>query len=244
MGEQFSCSTVNGFVRIRTPYLYPDGDFIDLYLKKKEDDYILTDLGETLRWLRMQTVSIKRTEKQEELIRDTLSTFKVEKYRGMLILRFSKKEEIAAAVTDLSQAVFRISDIWFTFKTKTFKSIVDKVAKFLGEQNIKFETNKQFDGLSGRKRKVDFYIKSTDHESLIDVLSTASKSSANTRSDSVYTVWSDLSYLQENSGHSKFISLFDDYVDIWTPENFRLLEEVSTVAYWSRKEEFKDMLFV
>jgi hypothetical protein len=243
IGEQFSCSTVKDFVRIRTPYLYPDGDFIDLYLKKKEDGYILTDLGETLRWLRMQTVSRKRTKKQEELIRDTLLTFNIHKYKGMLIRRFSKEEEMAAAVTDLSQAAFRISDIWFTFRTRTSESIIDEVAEFLDEQKIKFETNKQFDGRSGRKRKVDFYIKNSDQESLIEVLSTASKPSANTRADTVHTVWSDLSYLQENYGHAQFISLFDDDIDIWTTENFNLLEQVSTIAYWTRKEEFKDMLF-
>ncbi|GBF80953.1 DUF1828 domain-containing protein [Aphanothece sacrum] len=65
IGRQFSCSTIDGFVRIRTPYLYPDGDFIDLYLKQKEEGYILTDLGETIRWLKMQSISQKMSEKQE-----------------------------------------------------------------------------------------------------------------------------------------------------------------------------------
>jgi hypothetical protein len=44
IGELFTCSTVSGFVRIRTPYLYPNGDVIDLYLQEKEGQKTLTDL--------------------------------------------------------------------------------------------------------------------------------------------------------------------------------------------------------
>jgi hypothetical protein len=64
----------------------------------------------------------------------------------------------------------------------------------------------------------------------------------NSRADNVFTVWSDLSYLQERK--YKFISLFDDTIDIWKLENITLLEQVSNVAYWSRKAEFQEMLLI
>ncbi|MGH7928243.1 MAG: DUF1828 domain-containing protein, partial [Candidatus Binatia bacterium] len=56
IGELFTCSEVNGYVRIRTPYLYPDGDVIDLFFSEKNGSYTLTDLGETLGWLKMQSL--------------------------------------------------------------------------------------------------------------------------------------------------------------------------------------------
>ena len=31
MGELFTCAPLNGYTRIRTPFLYPDGDVIDLF---------------------------------------------------------------------------------------------------------------------------------------------------------------------------------------------------------------------
>jgi hypothetical protein len=240
IGELFTCSTVNDYIRIRTPLLYPDGDVIDIYLKEKEGQYILTDLGETLRWLRMQTISEKRSEKQETLIQDTLLTHGVEKYKGMLIIRIQENENLASAVTTLSQAAFRVSDIWFTFRTRAFESIIEEVAEFLTEKQIPFEQNKKFAGRSGRSRKVDFCTEYRQQTSLIDVLSTASVTAGNSRADNIFTVWSDLSYLQE--GNYKFISLFDDTIDIWKLENITLLEQVSNVAYWSRKAEFQEML--
>lgn len=41
--------------RIRTSYTYPDGDVIDLVaIKLREGVITVTDLGETLYWVRMQ----------------------------------------------------------------------------------------------------------------------------------------------------------------------------------------------
>jgi hypothetical protein len=45
LGELFICSEVKGFTRIRTPYLYPDGDVIDLFYKVSQGRGIITDLG-------------------------------------------------------------------------------------------------------------------------------------------------------------------------------------------------------
>jgi hypothetical protein len=118
IGKLFTCSTVNGFIRIRTPYLYPDGDVIDLFLKEKDGQYVLTDLGETLRWLYMQARSPKRSERQEAFIQDTLLTYGIKQYRGMLMLQIQKEENLTSAITRLSQAAFRISDVWFTLDTK------------------------------------------------------------------------------------------------------------------------------
>lgn len=64
-GQLFDYAEVNGFVRIRTPYLYPDGDVIDLYWKEHNGQQILTDLGETLRWLETQSPSKQLSKKQE-----------------------------------------------------------------------------------------------------------------------------------------------------------------------------------
>jgi len=57
IGLLFSCSPVNQYIRIQTPFLYPDGDVIDIFDRAEGDAVTLTDLGETLRWLRMQTVT-------------------------------------------------------------------------------------------------------------------------------------------------------------------------------------------
>lgn len=46
MGALFTCSEQGGHLRIRTPYLYPDGDNIDLFCKVIDDTVTVSDLAE------------------------------------------------------------------------------------------------------------------------------------------------------------------------------------------------------
>jgi hypothetical protein len=39
-----------------------------------------------------------------------------------------------------------------------------------------------------------------------------------------------------------FISLFDDTLDIWNGEDFRLVSELSEVSLWSKPDEFIERL--
>ena len=47
IGSPFTCSDHGDYQRIRTPYLYPDGDNIDLFCKVDGDTVTISDLAET-----------------------------------------------------------------------------------------------------------------------------------------------------------------------------------------------------
>jgi len=74
----------------------------------------LSDLGETLSWLRMQSVARKWTIKQKQLVNDVCVTLGIEQFRGML----RSDAESAAAVMRLGQVAVRVADLWFTFHTR------------------------------------------------------------------------------------------------------------------------------
>lgn len=111
IGELFSCSSVGEYTRIRTPYLYSDGDVVDLFLKTNGETVTLTDLGETVRWLSMQTFARQRSKKQDLLIQGICLTHRIEFYRSMLITRLSKSESLAYALTRLAQAALQVADL-------------------------------------------------------------------------------------------------------------------------------------
>ena len=85
LGSLFVCSEHGEYQRIRTPYLYPDGDNIDLFCKMTGETVTVTDLGETTRWLRMQSVSPRRSPKQQAILEDICQNHGVEFYRGMVL---------------------------------------------------------------------------------------------------------------------------------------------------------------
>ncbi len=242
MGELFECSSVDGYTRIRTPYLYPDGDVIEVFLKDNGGVPTLTDLGETLAWLRMQTVANRKTTRQRQLIEDVCFTHGVKLYRGMLTTRVRDGQDIASAVTRLSQAALRVADLWFTFRGQTVATIRDEVGEFLEERQIGFDRDEKLVGRSGRTWSIDFHTRTPQRSALVYVLTTGSRASARRLVEHTIATWYDLSHLKLGQEALTFISLFDDELDIWTPEDFRLAEDLSEVAYWSRREEFVEMV--
>lgn len=242
MGELFQCAETEGYVRIRTPYLYPDGDVIDLFLRESDDVATLSDLGETFRWLRMQSPSQRRTKKQESLVQDVCLTTGVELFKGMLMVRLRPGAPLAEAVTRLSQAALRVSDLWFTMRTRAVETVTDEVEDLLRERQIPFERGRTFVGRSGRKWRTDFQARLPQCSSLVCVLATGSRAVTRSVAEHVLATWYDLSHLKVGPEALRFVSLFDDTVDVWSGEDFRLLQDLSEIARWSRPDDFLELL--
>ena len=243
-GSQFVCSKQGDYERVRTPYLYPDGDHINLFCKTSGHAVTVTDLAETTGWLWMQSAALRRSPKQNQLIKDTCDTHGVEFHRGMLQAHCKPGEPLAEVVTRVAQAALRVSDLWFTFRASIGESIADEVADYLRQNDFQYERAKRMTGRSGRSWTVDFHIPApqntasdAERDSLIHVLSTSNRSAARRISEHVVTIWHDLSHQAMNR-----ISLFDDTADVWEDEDYRLLESLSQVACWSRPDEFAQLM--
>lgn len=238
----FDCRAHGEYHRIRTPYLYPDGDNIDVFCKSQGEVTLITDLGETTRWLRMQTVAPRRSPRQKTLIEDACLTHGVEFYRGMLLARCRQKDQLSAVVFRVAQAALRVSDLWFTFRTRSVESVTDEVADFLADRKLPFERGEKLTGRSGKVWTPDFHVRTVQRSSLVYVLSTGSRSAARGVVNHVHTAFYDLNQLAAGPEALRFVSLFDDSVDVWSDEDLRLAGQLSDVVRWSQPDEFADIL--
>ena len=229
-------------VRIRTPLLYPDGGVVDIFVVERGGAYTLTDLGETLGWLRMQTVNPRRTPRQQRLIDDVCRTLGVELSRGQLVLRSASVAELGESVTRLAQAAVRVSDIWFTLRSRSLDSASEEVGEWLTERRISYRQGVQRRGRSGRDWNVHFETFADERTALVFLLSTGSRSAARHLTEHVLAGCYDLSHLKTGHPRISFVSLFDDTSDVWRPEDFRILDDVSEVALWSQPDEFETIL--
>jgi hypothetical protein len=191
----------------------------------------------------MQTVSVRRSPKQQALIEDACQNHGVEFYRGMLIARCRSGDSLAAIVARLAQACLRVSDVWFTYRTRSVQSVADEVADFLAEGELSFDRGERLVGRSGRAWLVDFHVRTPRRSSLVYVLATGNRSAARgvavrARTVHVLAAWYDLNQLAVGPEALRFVSLFDDTVDVWATEDFRLLDPLSTVVRWSAPETF------
>ena len=243
LGPLFECAAKGEYVRVRTPYLYPDGDFIDLFVKSTGPGIsTVTDLGETVRWLNSNTLSAKRSPKQAGLIADISQTHGVEFFRGMLKARATEPANLADAVTRVSQAALRVSDLIFTSRLRSVESVTDEVADFLLELSLPFERNKRLIGRSGKSWRIDFQVSTPQRGSLIAVLSSGSRSAAQQITKNAVATWFDLSVYSSSPEPLTFISLIDDSADVWSEEDFNLVASISEVARWSAPETLSQLL--
>lgn len=238
----FTCVKHGKYYRIRTPYLYPDGDNIDVFCKPEDSLILVSDLGETTRWLRMQTPAQRRTPKQRALVDDACLTHGVEFFKGMLIARCHPDDQLANIIIRVAQAALRVSDVWFTFRTRAVQSVADEVADFLTERQLIYERGEKLAGRSGKFWTADFHVRAINRSSLVWVLSTGNQSFAKTIVNQVHTACSDLNHLVAGPEMLRFVSLFDDTSNVWSDEDFRLIDQVSTVTRWSNPDEFESVL--
>ena len=235
-GALYKCSPFGNYIRIRTPYLYPDGDILDLYWQDASET--VSDVGETLRWLDGQTISQQRTKRHMQLIADVCATHGVEFIDGALKIRVQDAAMMAMALARLSQACIRVSDLWFTFRTRAFESFPDIVEEFLLSQSVGFSRGETFDGASGKTWRIDFHTRIAERNSLVQTLSTGTRGATRRLTNQVVAACVDLTQLRQATIPTKFISLFDDTIDVWSAEDFRQVEAVSEVHQWSRPDEF------
>lgn len=244
LGMLFECSPHKEFVRVRTPFLYPDGGVVDVFVRLYEDHFTVTDLGEALGWLRLQSVSAQRSPKQQRLLQDVCMTLGIELFRGQLLLRGDDNDpaQLSDRVLRVGQAVVRVSDLWFTTRTRSVESMSDEVADYLQERQVQFERAVKLAGRSGRDWSVDFQTRTERRSALVFVLATGSRAGARRIAEHVVAGWHDLSPVRVGPQALRFISLFDDTTDVWSEEDFLLVESISDIGRWSRPDEFLQML--
>ena len=228
-------------VRVRTPMMYPDGGIVDVFVLQREDTYIVTDFGDALGWLYMQSVSRKRSHKQRLLIDDVCQTLRVELRHEQIVLRNVRKNNLGESVIRLAQAVVRVSDVWFTMRNQAFQTTADDVEEWLIEKRIPFERGVKQVGRSNRDWTIDFRT-NVDRTSLVFLLTTGSRGSARRLTERVVAGCVDLSHLKSTQPGLSFVSLFDDTQDVWRDEDFSIVNAVSEVAYWSNPDEFARVL--
>ena len=270
----FECSPApRKGVRVRTPLMYPDGGMVDVFVVEQSGCCYVTDFGETLGWLRMQSTSARRSPKQTRLVEDTCQTLGVKLHRGQLVLRTNGADGLGEAVLRLAQAAVRVSDLWFTFRTRTvgkvagetiagkvedfdwqarsFRhdvravgTVASKVADWLVEKEIYFDRDVIQTGRSGQNWTIDYQTRTEDRTALIFLLSVGSREAARRRTEHVLAGCIDLNHPKVSRPHLAFVSLFNDTEDVWRKEDFSLVGQHSEVARWSRPDEFEQLLRV
>lgn len=143
-------------VEITTPYLNAHNDYIQIYMTKKDDKYILSDNEETISELEMYGCPLD-SGKRSKILKSILQGFGVS-LNGKAIQATATQDDFPMKKHCLLQAILSVSDMFFLAAPYIKSIFLEDVQGWLDECDIRFSPNIIIKGLSGFDRKFDFVI--------------------------------------------------------------------------------------
>jgi hypothetical protein len=240
------CDTVsNGMLRFATPFSYPNGSQIDLFLSPTKPlfgEYILSDYGLTSDYLQDLHVKPWATKKRRLLIEDICRNLGVEQHSGVFQIGLSPKElsSLSQAIVRLSQVCIRVADLAFTQRLQIAGTFQDEVEEFIAVSDFPYEPDVELVGALGQVVKVDFRVRGQKVTSLIQTLSTRNPANAHPISNEVFRRWYDL---RPHLHHNQFVTIYDASSGIFREDDLARLADFSAVlGYPDDQEQIQEAL--
>lgn len=196
-------SANSAWAEITTPYLDRHNDYIQIYLKKIEDGFLLSDGASTLQGLAQEGCSLASPRRQK-LLQTILNGFGVGFERDALQVK-ATPDNFALRKHSLLQAILSVNDMFYLAEPHVASLFFEDVRSWLDLSRIRYSEHISFIGKSGFARKFDFVIpKSPDApERIIKTINNPVKNSA----DSIIMDWLDSKEVRpENSLAYAFVN--------------------------------------
>ena len=224
-------------VEITTPYLNAHNDYIQIYLKKDGESYILSDEGATISELEMYGCSLE-SGKRNKILNSILQGFGVFLKDGV-IQNTANVEDFPLKKHCLIQALLSVSDMFFLSDPYIKSIFLEDVHNWLDFCDIRFSPNIIIKGLSGFDRKFDFVIPKSRKapERLLKAINNPTKNAA----DLFIMDWLDTKD-SRSDGSSAFVFVNDTEKTI-APAIPQALKNYG-IAYcpWSERDSVKAQL--
>ena len=148
---------VNGsWVEITTPYLDRHNDMLQIYARRENGGFVLSDDSYIIHDLEASGCTLE-TDKRKELLRMTLNGFGV-KLNHEAIEVHATTETFPLRKHSLIQAMLAVNDLFYLAKPVVESLFFEDVVAWLDEQDIRYTPKVKFTGTSGYDQLFDFVI--------------------------------------------------------------------------------------
>jgi hypothetical protein len=147
---------VGDWVEITTPYLDRHNDYLQIYAKRQNGSYLLTDDGYVIEDLAQSGCRLD-SPKRQDLLRMTLGGFGVQEADGQLQVK-ATAENFSSKKHDLIQAMLAINDMFFLSTAVVANLFYEDVVAWMEASDIRFIRDIKFTGKSGYDHRFDFVI--------------------------------------------------------------------------------------
>ncbi len=165
-------------VEITTPYLDRHNDALQIYARRENGGFVLTDDSYTLHDLEASGCGLN-TERRKDLLRMTLNGFGVKLNNDALEVH-ATTENFAARKHNLVQAMLAVNDLFFLAKPVVENLFFEDVVAWLDINDIRYTPRVKFPGISGYDQFFDFVIPKSRRqaERIVQALTTPTREKA------------------------------------------------------------------
>ena len=198
----------NGALRMATPFLYPNGSHIDIFLEPGKNlftSHRLSDYGQTALYLREGQVKV--TPRRKEIISEICSELDVAFADGTLHVDISDEEitNISATILRLVQACIRVSDLSYQHSLRAPNPFRDTVRAFFEASDVKFSRDQDVSSAFDETVKIDFEIKGMTKPSFVLAMAATDEQSAHNSFLQIFAKWHDI---QQHLQTHKFVTVY------------------------------------
>ncbi|MBT9168986.1 MAG: hypothetical protein DDT19_02338 [Syntrophomonadaceae bacterium] len=147
---------VKDWIEITTPYLDRHNDYLQIYVKRENSGFLLTDDGYTIEDLRHSGCELE-SKKRKELLTLTLNGFGVKQDGNALIVHTSP-DNFALRKHNLVQAVLAVNDLFYLAVPMVASLFLEDVTSWLDLNDVRYTPKVKFTGKSGYDHLFDFVI--------------------------------------------------------------------------------------
>lgn len=221
------------WIEITTPYLDRHNDYLQIYVKKTSNGYILTDDGYIVEDLRNSGCDID-TKKRVDLLNLILNGFGIKKEGDALVVN-ANNENFALQKHNLIQAMLSLNDIFYLAKPFVKSLFLEDVTSWLDLNEVRYISNVTFIGRSGFPHHFDFAIPQSKKmpERILKVISKPSKDTF----QSVAFSWIDTKEARTTNSKAFAIINDSDYQQIGPVVDALKAYEVNPIL-WSTRSHF------
>lgn len=185
--EKTEWKTIDKWTVITAPYLDRHNDYLQVFLKKFDGGYLLTDDGATIGGLIEEGCRLD-SPKRQGILRMTLAGYGVTEENGQLTVR-ANADNFALKKHSLVQAMLAVGDMFFLAESHITSLFMEDVRSWLDISDVRYSEGVSFVGRSGFARRFDFLIPKSREapERVIKTINNPVKSAT----DSVIMDWLD-----------------------------------------------------
>lgn len=225
------------YVEITTPYLDRHNDYTQIYARRENGGFLLSDGGETIDDLRASGCDLD-THKRKNLLLATLNGFGIQRDGDALVVK-TTPQNFPLRKHNLVQAMLAVNDMFYLAVPMVASIFLEDVAAWLDSNEIRYTPNIKFTGRSGFDHSFDFVVPASRRapERLIRAINSPNPQVAKNL---------DFSWIDTKDVRPQLSRLYAILNDQEKPPADSVMEALKSYEIrpvpWSAREEFKQEL--